>query len=164
MAHGQGEWDIDPQGVSSVVGKAAATAEGLQGQVSAFAQHLEAAAENAGTIDAGGGSGGESGGGSDGRKGGQTGGLVAVALGQFAEATQATLKFMGARSGASLNGAIDATKAYLDGDLTMAANAQHKALGDTTPPPTKLPPPSVSGRPAPSPSPSSAGPRPRSGQ
>lgn len=144
MSHGQGRWDIDPQGVSSVVGKAATTAEGLQGQVSAFAKHLESAAKNAGTIDAGGGSGGG--------KGGQTGGLVAVALGQFAEATQATLKFMGARSGASLNGAIDATKAYLDGDLTMAADAQHKALGDTAPPPVKLPPPP------------SSGPRPRSGQ
>ena len=67
---------------------------------------------------------------------------------------------MGTRSGASLNGAIHATKAYLDGDLTMAANAQHKALGDTTPPPVKLPPRSTSGQPAPS----SSGPRPRSVQ
>ncbi|MDI5965543.1 DUF6507 family protein [Streptomyces sp. SL13] len=152
MAHGQGAWDIDPQGVSSVVGKAATSAEALQGQVSAFGRHLENAANNAGTIDAGGGSGAG--------KGGQTGGLVAVALGQFAESVQATLKFMGTRSGASLNGAVDATKAYLDGDLTMAADAQHKALGDTAPPPVKLPPQSAAGAPAPS----SAGPRPRGAQ
>lgn len=151
MSHGQGNWDIDPHGVSSVVGKAATAAKGLQGQVSALAKHLEDAANHAGTIDAGTGSG-------DG-KGGQTGGLVAVALGQFAEATQATLKFMGTRSGASLNGAIDATKKYLEGDLTMAADAQRKALGDTTPPPVKLPPPGALDQPAPG-----SGPQPRSGQ
>ncbi|MEU6174619.1 DUF6507 family protein [Streptantibioticus parmotrematis] len=138
MSHGQGKWDIDPQGVSSVVGKTATIAEGLQGQVSALAKHLESAAKNAGTIAAGGGSGGG--------KDGQAGGLVGVALGQFAEATQATLEFMGSRSGASLNGAVDATKAYLEGDLTMAADAQHKALGDTTPPRVELPPAGTSGR------------------
>ncbi|MEE1807675.1 DUF6507 family protein, partial [Streptomyces sp. BE133] len=67
------------------------------------------------------------GGGKDGEK--AAGGLVALALSQFAEHTTSDLKFIAARAGKSLQGAVDATTAYLNGDLEMAAEAQRKALG-----------------------------------
>lgn len=57
------------------------------------------------------------------------GGLVALALSKFAEHTTPDLKFIAARAGKSLTGAVDATTAYLNGDLDMAAEAQRKALG-----------------------------------
>ncbi|WP_344517830.1 DUF6507 family protein, partial [Streptomyces pulveraceus] len=53
----------------------------------------------------------------------------ALALSQFAEHTTPDLKFIAARAGKSLTGAVDATTAYLNGDLDMAAEAQRKALG-----------------------------------
>ncbi|MFJ2502411.1 MULTISPECIES: DUF6507 family protein, partial [unclassified Streptomyces] len=66
----------------------------------------------------------------EGGKGGEAvGGLVALALSQFAEHTTPDLKFIAARAGKSLTGAVDATTAYLNGDLDMAAEAQRKALG-----------------------------------
>ncbi|WP_425347914.1 DUF6507 family protein [Streptomyces roseochromogenus] len=37
------------------------------------------------------------------------------------------LEFVAARAGKSLQGVVDATKAYLDGDEAMAADAQSKA-------------------------------------
>ncbi|MEE1804825.1 DUF6507 family protein, partial [Streptomyces sp. BE133] len=90
-----------------------------------YGDHLTSAASSAGTISAEGGDGG--GGGKDGEK--AAGGLVALALSQFAEHTTSDLKFIAARAGKSLQGAVDATTAYLNGDLEMAAEAQRKALG-----------------------------------
>ncbi|MFB7547536.1 DUF6507 family protein [Streptomyces sp. NPDC056154] len=99
----------------------------LQTYATSYGDHLSSAASSAGTITAEGGSDGDGGGGKDGEK--AVGGLVALALSQFAEHTTPDLKFVAARAGKSLQGAVDATTAYLNGDLDMAAEAQRKALG-----------------------------------
>ncbi|WP_269859401.1 DUF6507 family protein [Streptomyces sp. RPT161] len=113
MSHGDGKWDIDPAGVNSIVTKTAQAAKGMEGDAKSYAKHLEGAAHAAGTL---------TGEGIDGV------GLVGVALGQFAQSTEASLKYLFQRSGASLQGAVDATKDYLNGDLDMAAEAQKNAV------------------------------------
>ncbi|MBX9399664.1 hypothetical protein K4749_40815, partial [Streptomyces sp. TRM72054] len=77
------------------------------------------AASSAGTISAeGGGEGGEK----------AQGGLVALALSQYAERASKDLQFVAARAGKSLQGVVDATTAYLNGDMEMAAEAQRNTL------------------------------------
>ncbi|WP_189986431.1 DUF6507 family protein, partial [Streptomyces spinoverrucosus] len=72
-----------------------------------------------GTISAeGGGEGGEK----------AQGGLVALALSQYAERASKDLQFVAARAGKSLQGVVDATTAYLNGDQEMAAEAQRNTL------------------------------------
>jgi hypothetical protein len=53
---------------------------------------------------------------------------VALALSQYAEHASTDLKFIAARAGKSLTGAVEATTAYLNGDQEMAAEAQRRAL------------------------------------
>ncbi|MFJ7489990.1 DUF6507 family protein [Streptomyces sp. NPDC097727] len=118
-------WDLKPQGISGVLKTTGEVASKLQTYATSYGDHLTSAASSAGTISAEGG--GDGGGGKDGEK--AAGGLVALALSQFAEHTTSDLKFVAARAGKSLQGAVDATTAYLNGDLEMAAEAQRKALG-----------------------------------
>ncbi|MEV0601245.1 DUF6507 family protein [Streptomyces sp. NPDC050315] len=113
-------WDLQPQGISGVLKTTGEFAGKIEGHAKAYGDHLQSAASSAGTITAeGGGQGGEK----------AAGGLVALALSQFAEHTTSDLKFIAARAGKSLTGAVEATTAYLNGDLDMAAEAQRKALG-----------------------------------
>jgi hypothetical protein len=117
-------WDLKPQGIQGVLKTTGEVAAKIQTHVTSYGDHLTSAASSAGTITA------EGGGGDSGGKGGEAvGGLVALALSQFAEHTTGDLKFIAARAGKSLTGAVDATTAYLNGDLDMAAEAQRKALG-----------------------------------
>lgn len=59
---------------------------------------------------------------------GQSGsGLVAGALGGFGEAQAGSIGFVFTRTGASMAGAARATRAYVEGDLQMAADAQAAA-------------------------------------
>ncbi|SCF91127.1 DUF6507 family protein, partial [Streptomyces sp. Ncost-T10-10d] len=116
-------WDLKPQGISGVLKTTGEVAGKIQTYATSYGDHLTSAASSAGTISAEGGDGG----GKDGEK--AAGGLVALALSQFAEHTTSDLKFIAARAGKSLQGAVDATTAYLNGDLEMAAEAQRKALG-----------------------------------
>ncbi|XNR92435.1 DUF6507 family protein [Streptomyces sp. R-74717] len=118
-------WDLKPQGISGVLKTTGEVAGKIQTYATSYGDHLSSAASSAGTISAEGG--GDGGGGKDGEK--AAGGLVALALSQFAEHTTPDLKFIAARAGKSLQGAVDATTAYLNGDLEMAAEAQRKALG-----------------------------------
>ena len=115
-------WDLRPQGIQGVLKTTGDTASHLEGHANAFGKHLTSAASSAGTIsaDGGGGGGGEK----------QQGGLVALALSQYAEHATKDLQFIAARAGKSLQGAVDATTAYLNGDEHMAAEAQRKALAD----------------------------------
>ncbi|MFF3781348.1 DUF6507 family protein [Streptomyces sp. NPDC001933] len=115
-------WDLKPQGIQGVLKTTGEVASKIQTHATSYGDHLTSAASSAGTITAEGGGGGE---------GGEqaVGGLVALALSQFAEHTTPDLKFIAARAGKSLTGAVDATTAYLNGDLDMAAEAQRKALG-----------------------------------
>ncbi|MFF1651747.1 DUF6507 family protein, partial [Streptomyces sp. NPDC058240] len=124
-------WDLKPQGIQGVLKTTGEIASKIQTHATSYGDHLSSAASSAGTITAEGGDGGGGGGGGGGGKDGEqaVGGLVALALSQFAEHTTADLKFIAARAGKSLTGAVDATTAYLNGDLDMAAEAQRKALG-----------------------------------
>jgi hypothetical protein len=114
-------WDLKPQGISHVLKTTGDTASNLEKYAKAFGEHLTSAATSAGTISAeGGGEGGEKPG----------GGLVALALSQYAERASKDLQYVAARAGKSLQGAVDATTAYLNGDQEMAAEAQRKALAE----------------------------------
>ncbi|MET7861655.1 DUF6507 family protein [Streptomyces sp. NPDC005318] len=114
-------WDLKPQGIQGVLRTTGETAGKIETYAKAYGEHLTSAATSAGTITA------EGGGGEGGEKAG--GGLVALALSQYAEHATSDLKFIAARAGKSLTGAVDATTAYLNGDLEMAAESQRKALG-----------------------------------
>ncbi|MFD7526910.1 DUF6507 family protein [Streptomyces sp. NPDC059849] len=120
-------WDLKPQGIQGVLKTTGEVASKIQTYATSYGDHMTSAASSAGTITAEGGGG--DGGGGGGKSGEAVGGLVALALSQFAEHTTGDLKFIAARAGKSLTGAVDATTAYLNGDLDMAAEAQRKALG-----------------------------------
>jgi hypothetical protein len=112
-------WDLKPQGISGVLKTTGETASKFETYGKNFGDHLTSAASSAGTISAeGGGEGGEK----------AAGGLVALALSQYAERASKDLQFVAARAGKSLQGVVDATTAYLNGDQEMAAEAQRKTL------------------------------------
>ncbi|MFF7040893.1 DUF6507 family protein [Streptomyces massasporeus] len=112
-------WDISPSGVQGVVSNVGDVMKVLDEIVQAYSGDVQGAATSAGTL-APGGAGGE--------HKGQTG-LVAAALAEFMEGTADELKFIGERVGKSVNGAVEATVAYRDGDLEMAAEVQRRAAG-----------------------------------
>ncbi|MFH9570156.1 DUF6507 family protein [Streptomyces sp. NPDC017454] len=109
-------WDISPSGVQGVLKETAQAAEGLSNTGKALQETLPSAAGSAGTIQQGGVE----------RSGVQ--GPVAAALGEFFTAYQEKLMYVAVRTSNSLNGAADATNAYVKGDLDMAARAQANAL------------------------------------
>jgi crotonobetainyl-CoA:carnitine CoA-transferase CaiB-like acyl-CoA transferase len=111
-------WDLNPQGISGVLKTTGETASNLQKHATAFGEHLTSAASSAGTISADAAPAGEQ----------AQGGLVALALSQFAERASKDLSFVAARAGKSLQGVVDATTAYLNGDEEMAAEAQRNTL------------------------------------
>ncbi|MDG9716852.1 DUF6507 family protein [Streptomyces sp. DH24] len=113
-------WDLKPQGISGVLKTTGETASKFETYGKNFGDHLTSAASSAGTISA------EGGGGGGGEK--AQGGLVALALSQYAERASKDLQFVAARAGKSLQGVVDATTAYLNGDQEMAAEAQRKTL------------------------------------
>ncbi len=120
-------WDLHPQGIQYVLTTTGTTASHLETYAKDYGAHLQSAASSAGTISADGGSGGASGG-QGGKDGGKAqGGLVALALSQYAEHAMKDLQFIAARAGKSMQGAVDATTAYLNGDDAMAAEMQRKA-------------------------------------
>ena len=120
-------WDLRPQGIQHVLTTTGTTASHLETYAKEYGAHLQSAASSAGTISADGGSGGASGG-QGGKDGGKAqGGLVALALSQYAEHAMKDLQFIAARAGKSMQGAVDATTAYLNGDDAMAAEVQRKA-------------------------------------
>lgn len=118
-------WDLKPQGIEQVLRTTGGTASRFEVHVKAFGEHLMSAAAHAGTVSAEGGGGG---GGEEGKA--PQGGLVALALSQYAEHATRDLQYIAARAGRSLQGAVDATTAYLDGDQVMAARAQRRALAE----------------------------------
>jgi Family of unknown function (DUF6507) len=113
-------WDLKPQGIEGVLKTTGETASHLEGYAKAYGEHLTSAASSAGTVSAEGGGGGEK----------AQGGLVALALSQYAEHASKDLQYIALRAGKSLQGAVDATTAYLRGDEAMAAEAQRKALAE----------------------------------
>ncbi|MFB7656293.1 MULTISPECIES: DUF6507 family protein [unclassified Streptomyces] len=113
------EWDISPTGVGVVVSNVGDVMKVLDEMVQAYSGDVQGAATSAGTLAPGGASGEHK---------GQTG-LVAAALAEFIEGTAEELRFIGVRVGRSVNGAVEATTAYQDGDLEMAAELQRRSAG-----------------------------------
>lgn len=98
------KWNLDPGGIKGVVERTGGEAKRFEGAAKTYGEALQGAAESSGSN------------------------LVASALAGFASHHKPTLEAMGERAARVLNGAVNATNAYLDGDLQMAANAQHQAL------------------------------------
>lgn len=112
-------WDLKPQGISHVLKTTGETAGHLETHAKSFGDNLSSAATSAGTISADAPA-------ADGKQ--AAGGLVALALSQWAERSSKDLQFIAARAGKSLQGVVDATTAYLNGDEQMAAEAQRNTL------------------------------------
>ncbi|MEO3751585.1 DUF6507 family protein [Streptomyces sp. B6B3] len=108
-------WDIQPLGVRDVLDRTVDRANDIEGWGSGYSDHLNNAATYAGTLAMNG-------------QAAPAMGIVGAALNEFAEATQTDVQYIVARASASLTGASDATMAYVDGDLEMAAEAQRQAL------------------------------------
>ncbi|WP_279617235.1 DUF6507 family protein [Streptomyces albus] len=108
-------WDITPSGVSSVTALVETAIEGVEEDLTACGKAVENAAASAGTIS--GAYCGE----------GPPTGAIALALAQFVEGTAGDAAFIGARAVKSVNGAREATAAYVGGDLGMAAELQRAA-------------------------------------
>jgi hypothetical protein len=98
-------WDIDPAGVRAVVVRTAGAAEDLGREVGSLVHALAGAAGTSGS------------------------GIVAQALNDFAAYHAPAVEAVRARTERALNGAVEATGAYLRGDEEMAARAQQAAVG-----------------------------------
>lgn len=96
-------WDIDPVGVRSVLSNTEAVAQEFDGQMQTLNTGIEGAATQSSSE------------------------IVASALAGFAESASADISFVFTRTSACMSGAAQATNAYIDGDLEMAANAQASA-------------------------------------
>ncbi|MGW0775161.1 DUF6507 family protein [Streptomyces sp. NPDC002835] len=112
-------WDIAPGGVQSVISQVREAADGMNAGIKLYGTSVQGAMESAGMLAFGEGSTGS---------GGGAGGLVAAALGQFAEGTEADVAFLPLRASNSANGAVEATNAYIAGNLEQAWNAQRQAM------------------------------------
>lgn len=102
-------WDIQPAGVQGVLTQVQGVAEDFDGHLRTLNTAMEGAAQQASSE------------------------IIANALGDFAEAQRGDIQFVFTRTGAALTGAANATQAYLQGDLEMAANAQAQATSAPDP-------------------------------
>ena len=96
-------WDIDPAGVRSVVSRTVEQAKAFERHGKAYEAAVQGAVAASGSQ------------------------IVGQALVDFATHNAQAFQFLVERTSRVVNGAIDATAAYLDGDLTMAGTAQRNA-------------------------------------
>jgi hypothetical protein len=108
-------WDIDVVGVYGVLSKTGVEAKNLSDAGVAMQGNLEEAASSAGTIT------------SQHGPYASTAGLVGAALGEFLQGWSRDLLYVAERASRSMNGAAEATGHYVEGDIAMAAAAQHEA-------------------------------------
>ncbi|MDX3068422.1 DUF6507 family protein, partial [Streptomyces sp. ND04-05B] len=108
-------WDIDPVGVRGVLETSGTHGKNLSEAGSAMQGNLEEAASAAGMITS--------------QYGPYTStvGVVGAALGEFLQQWSRDLLYIAERASKSLSGAAEATGHYVEGDLTLAANAQREA-------------------------------------
>ncbi|WEV26368.1 DUF6507 family protein [Streptomyces sp. 71268] len=106
-------WDLQPPDIGRTLQDTVKIAKELQPQAKSFGEHLKGAATAAGTLAMGG------------EK--PEAGLVGLALSEFAPHAEKDLRFVAARSAKSVQGASEATTAYMNGNLQMAADAQREA-------------------------------------
>lgn len=105
-------WDISPDGVRGVLTRTQGVATEFEGQMNS----LNTAAQGAGSQC--------------------SSGIVGEAIAGFFDSAKSNIEFVFTRTGACLNAAAQATNAYIDGDLQMAANAQ--AAATAAPDPTAV--------------------------
>ncbi|MER6122026.1 DUF6507 family protein [Streptomyces sp. NPDC001795] len=121
-------WDISPVGVQATLTMTGEAGGDLEKAATSMVNSLSSAASSAGTAVPGGQF-----------HGPMVGpvvpgtprvpvGPVAAALSQYLNERQKKLAFMARRTANSVQGAAEATRAYLHGDLDMAAEAQRNAL------------------------------------
>jgi Family of unknown function (DUF6507) len=96
-------WDIQPDGVNAVLARTETTAKEFEPQLTSLDTGLQGSATESSSP------------------------IVAEALSGFAASAQGNIQLVITRTGAAMTGAANATTAYLDGDLAMAANAQAAA-------------------------------------
>lgn len=108
-------WDITPSGVESILSLVGLAADDLSKDLKAYGKSVEEAAVYAGTI-----SGPYCG-------SGPPVGPVGTAVANFASDTRGQITFMAARIKKTMKGTVEATNAYIDGDLAMAAQTQREA-------------------------------------
>jgi hypothetical protein len=96
-------WDIEPAGVRSVVTQTAERARQFQTDARSYESALQSAVSASGSQ------------------------IVGQALVDFAGHNTEAFTFLVDRTSQVLTGAVDATTAYLDGDLAMAEHAQRNA-------------------------------------
>jgi hypothetical protein len=101
-------WNIDPHGVQGVCTRTVEVLKGFEGDSKSYGTHLTGAAGGCG-------------------KGELSAVMVLAALAGFNEQNKEALADVVERGMSSVNGAVNATKAYLHGDHKMAAQAQHNA-------------------------------------
>ena len=102
-------WDISPGGVRGVLARTETVAAEFEDQVTTFNSAMEGAATQSSSD------------------------IVASAIAGFAASAASDIQFVFTRTGACLNAAAQATNAYLDADLEMAANAQAAATAAPDP-------------------------------
>ncbi|MGH4016952.1 MAG: DUF6507 family protein [Pseudonocardiaceae bacterium] len=93
-------WDISPAGVRGVLTQTQAVAGEFEGHMASMNSAMEGGAAEASSEP------------------------IATALTGWVDAKRPSIEFIFTRAAASVNGAAQATNAYLQGDLEMAANAQ----------------------------------------
>ena len=98
-----GRWDIQPSGVQGVLQRVEGVAEQFESHVRSINEAMQGAGAEASS------------------------GIVGQALQGFAEAQRSDSQFVFSRTGAAMTGVANATQAYVQGDLEMAANAQSSA-------------------------------------
>ncbi|MCC3777627.1 DUF6507 family protein [Streptomyces sp. UNOB3_S3] len=131
------KWDIQPDGVRTVLNNTGEVAGKFEDELTAYSEGLVGSATSAGTMILGG---------TKAPEGGAFG-PVAQALQEFQEHTENDLKFLVVRTGKSIKGAREATEEYIKGDLAMAQNKQHLAAQAPTPEELKGQQPGKGGKP-----------------
>ncbi len=111
-------WDIKPAAVQGVLQRTVEVAGKLHGESTSYVEHVKSAAGNAGTLL----------GPCDAREG-----LVGMALTAYANSALPELQAVSDRAQTSVQGALDAALAYVQGDEEMAADLQKAAIRTAEP-------------------------------
>lgn len=104
------DWDIDPKGVRTAVTKTIDVGDDFEKHAKTYRTNMLSSAKQSGSS------------------------IVSTALSDFHDHHKDAFSFMVKRTVNTLTAAVDATKAYLDGDLEMAQNAQDNAWDPTKEP------------------------------
>jgi hypothetical protein len=108
-------WDIDPAGVRGVVTRTTGEARAFEGQATTYADKMQSAVTASGSQ------------------------IVGQALVDFATYRQTAFSDLTSTTSRVLTGAVEATLAYMHGDLQMAETAQKNAVTDPNSVPIRLP-------------------------